>query len=53
LDTDEESEGESDDDDKELDNEEMGVVGRPGSVYSQSRRDKASYSRLLHAVEGY
>jgi hypothetical protein len=54
LDTDEESEGESDDDDDNaLDNAEIGTVGKPGSVYSQSRRDHASYSRLLRAVEGY
>ncbi|KAF3385133.1 hypothetical protein F1880_001805 [Penicillium rolfsii] len=53
LDMYEESEGESDDDDNEIDNEEMGTMGREGSVYSQSRRDLASYSRLLRAVEGY
>jgi hypothetical protein len=52
LDTDEESEGESDDD-NDLDNEEMVTMGRPESLLSQSRRDRASYSRLLRAVEGY
>lgn len=49
---DEESEGDSDDHDNELDNEEMRTVGGPGSV-SQSMRDRASYSRLLRAVKGY
>lgn len=53
LDTDEESEDENDHDGNEPGNGEGIALGEPGSVYFQSRQDKASYSRLLHAVDGY
>lgn len=53
LDTDEESGEESDDHDNEIDDDGRDTIGETGSVYSQSRREQASYSRLLRAVEGY